>query len=59
MKTAILIAAGGSGSRLWPLSTKKSPKQFVNLIGDKSMLRQTYDRLTNDFEIENIYIDFL
>ena len=36
-----LILAGGSGTRLWPLSRKLHPKQFLALNGDKSLLRQT------------------
>lgn len=54
--TDILIAAGGTGTRLWPLSTKKKPKQFVKLMGDKSLLRQTFERFTNDFAIEDIFV---
>lgn len=42
--TAILLA-GGSGKRLWPLSTAKRPKQFLTIFGGKSLLRQAYDRL--------------
>lgn len=56
MKTAILIAAGGSGTRLWPLSTKKNPKQFVKLLGEESLLRQTYNRFLPDFNVEDIFI---
>lgn len=44
MKAVIL--AGGHGSRLWPLSTKEKPKQFQKLIGNKTMLQQTLDRLS-------------
>lgn len=43
MKAVIL--AGGSGSRLWPLSTKKQPKQFQKLISNKTMLQETIERL--------------
>lgn len=39
-----VVIAGGSGTRLWPLSTPKKPKQLQNLIDDKSMLQNTYDR---------------
>ncbi len=39
-----LILAGGSGTRLWPLSRKLHPKQFLALNGDKSLLRQTVER---------------
>jgi len=53
MKAVIL--AGGSGTRLWPLSTKETPKQFQNLTSSKSMLEETIDRL--DFlKNEDIYI---
>ena len=40
-----VIIAGGVGSRFWPMSTKENPKQFLNLIGDKSLIRLTYERL--------------
>ena len=40
-----VILCGGSGTRLWPLSRKSLPKQFVPLIGDKSLLRLTVERL--------------
>jgi len=40
----IVIIAGGSGSRLWPLSTSDSPKQLLRLTNDKSMIQNTYER---------------
>ncbi|TNF54063.1 MAG: mannose-1-phosphate guanylyltransferase/mannose-6-phosphate isomerase, partial [Burkholderiales bacterium] len=42
-----VILCGGSGTRLWPLSRKSFPKQFVPLIGEKSLLRLTAERLAN------------
>ncbi|MUL09188.1 mannose-1-phosphate guanylyltransferase/mannose-6-phosphate isomerase [Aliivibrio fischeri] len=39
--------AGGTGSRLWPLSRELYPKQFLNVTGDMSMLQQTAARLSN------------
>jgi len=39
-----VILCGGSGTRLWPLSRKSLPKQFVPLIGDKSLLQATFER---------------
>ncbi len=39
-----VIIAGGSGTRLWPLSTPEYPKHLLNLIGDKSLLQQAYIR---------------
>lgn len=40
-----VIMAGGSGTRLWPLSRQLNPKQFLKLTGEKTMLQQTLDRL--------------
>ncbi len=40
-----VILCGGSGTRLWPLSRKSFPKQFVPLIGDKSLLTLTATRV--------------
>ena len=40
-----IILAGGSGSRLWPLSRELYPKQLLNLNSDKSLLQSTFDRL--------------
>lgn len=41
-----VIMAGGSGTRLWPLSRQHYPKQLLKLFGDKTMLQQTLLRLT-------------
>ncbi len=52
----IIIFAGGVGTRLWPLSRKNTPKQFEKIIGDKSTLQQTVDRLYPEFQPEDIFI---
>lgn len=39
-----VIIAGGSGTRLWPLSTPSFPKHLLNLTGNRTMLQQAYDR---------------
>ncbi len=52
----VIIFAGGVGSRLWPLSRKKSPKQFEKIIGDKSTLQLAAGRLEPDFKWQNIYV---
>lgn len=39
-----VIIAGGSGTRLWPLSTPEYPKHLLKLTGEKSILQMTYDR---------------
>ncbi len=43
-----IILAGGTGSRLWPLSRRSFPKQFLNLLDDEyTMLQKTYKRIEN------------
>jgi len=42
-----VLLAGGSGTRLWPLSRKSYPKQFSNFIGDKTLFQQSALRLTS------------
>jgi mannose-1-phosphate guanylyltransferase / mannose-6-phosphate isomerase len=42
-----VLLAGGSGTRLWPLSRKSYPKQFSNLIGDQTLFQQSALRLTS------------
>ena len=39
-----VIIAGGSGTRLWPLSTSHQPKQLLALTGSRTMVQQAYDR---------------
>lgn len=51
-----VIFAGGVGTRLWPLSRKKSPKQFEKIIGDKSTLQLSIEVLLPEFKPEDIYI---
>lgn len=42
-----VILSGGSGTRLWPLSTAEKPKQFLNLTGPLSLFQQTLERCTD------------
>ncbi|MDP2279685.1 MAG: mannose-1-phosphate guanylyltransferase/mannose-6-phosphate isomerase [Nitrospirota bacterium] len=51
-----IILAGGSGTRLWPLSRKNFPKQFLKLNGDKSLLQQTVERLLQAVKPEDIIV---
>lgn len=51
-----IIFAGGTGTRLWPLSRKKSPKQFEKIIGEKSTLQHAVERLMPEFKANDIYI---
>lgn len=49
-----IILAGGSGSRLWPLSRELCPKQLLKLDGENSLLQSTFKRLCRFIEPENI-----
>ncbi|MBY0576167.1 MAG: mannose-1-phosphate guanylyltransferase/mannose-6-phosphate isomerase [Gallionellaceae bacterium] len=51
-----VILAGGSGSRLWPLSRQHLPKQFLSLDGDASLLQATINRLFPAIDAGNILI---
>ena len=42
-----VLLAGGSGTRLWPLSRKSYPKQFSNLLGDNTLFQSSAKRLTS------------
>ena len=41
----VLLLAGGAGTRLWPLSSERRPKQFLPLLSRKSLLAETYERV--------------
>ena len=51
-----VILAGGSGSRLWPLSRQQLPKQFLVLDGDASLLQTTIERLSPVIDADSILI---
>jgi mannose-1-phosphate guanylyltransferase len=50
------IMAGGVGSRLWPRSRTKTPKQFLDLIGQETMLQDSYQRLLPIIPPERILV---
>jgi mannose-1-phosphate guanylyltransferase len=53
----VLIMAGGVGSRFWPKSRNRFPKQFIDILGiGKSLLQLTYERFEKICSKENIYI---
>jgi len=52
----VLIVCGGSGTRLWPRSRQKTPKQFINLFGEKSLFAQTMERARGLVPDEGIFI---
>ena len=51
-----VILAGGSGTRFWPLSREKMPKQLLHILGDRSMLAMTLDRACALVPEERIWI---
>jgi mannose-1-phosphate guanylyltransferase/mannose-6-phosphate isomerase len=50
-----VILCGGSGTRLWPMSRKNFPKQFLKLYGDKSLLQETYLRVREILPANHIF----
>lgn len=47
MNIKLVILAGGSGSRLWPLSRASFPKQFINFANNETFLQSTFSRTSN------------
>lgn len=59
MRIKPIILCGGSGTRLWPLSTSEKPKQFQSLTSEKTMITLTAERLGGDdapFTLEQLLI---
>ena len=53
----VLIIAGGAGTRFWPASREKLPKQFLDITGSgKTLIRETVDRFTGFIPKENMYV---
>src|SRR5438046_8737005 len=52
----VAILAGGEGTRLWPLSRSRRPKQLLRLGGERSLIQRTVDRLRPLVAPEHILI---
>jgi mannose-1-phosphate guanylyltransferase len=50
------VLAGGKGTRLYPLSRENNPKQFLNIVNNKSFLKNTIDRIKPIVMSDNIYV---
>lgn len=55
MDIRAVIMAGGAGTRFWPLSRKKKPKQFLPIVSEKTMIEETVNRLLTRVPLRNIY----
>lgn len=51
-----VIMAGGAGTRLWPLSRRNRPKQVLKLFGGKSLLRQSFERVSSAIPAERVHV---
>ena len=51
-----VIMAGGTGTRFWPLSRERFPKQFLSIFGSESMIQQTTERISPLIPYNDIYI---
>lgn len=51
-----VIMAGGAGTRFWPSSRQARPKQFLNLLGDRSMIQSTVDRILPLIPMDRILV---
>lgn len=51
-----IITAGGQGTKLWPMSREARPKQFQNIVGEKTLFRYQIDTLLKAYKPEDIFI---
>jgi len=56
MKLYALIMAGGVGTRFWPRSKEKTPKQLLKIFNSRTMIQNTIERLEGLIENENIFV---
>ncbi len=52
----VLILAGGGGTRLWPVSRERRPKQFQKILGNETLLAMTYARLRRKFAVRDMFV---
>ena len=51
-----LIMAGGGGTRFWPRSRKRRPKQFLALAGDRTLIQQAFDRIEGSVAAQHTWV---
>jgi mannose-1-phosphate guanylyltransferase len=52
----VLVLSGGAGTRLWPLSRRERPKQFIDLLGGRTLLQDTVERVSETVPAERIFV---
>ncbi|OJI06196.1 hypothetical protein BK004_05010 [bacterium CG10_46_32] len=52
----VVILAGGTGTRLWPLSRERYPKQLQSILGNETLLQRTYQRLRGVVQASDIFV---
>ena len=52
----VVIIAGGSGTRLWPLSTHEYPKHLLSLVDDRTLIQSTFDRVQKVTSLDKIFV---
>jgi mannose-1-phosphate guanylyltransferase len=52
----IVILAGGTGTRFWPMSRNAKPKQFSTILDRRTMLECTFDRFIRDYDVSQIFV---
>ncbi len=52
----VVILCGGGGTRLWPLSRHKTPKQFISLLGSETLYEKTFKRINHLFDPDHIFV---
>lgn len=55
-KIAVVIPAGGGGTRLWPRSRQSTPKQFLDIVSHRTLLQETADRVRDLVPPENVFV---
>jgi len=53
---AVVVPAGGGGTRLWPRSRQETPKQFLDIVSERTMLQETTDRVESLVPPERLYV---
>src|SRR5215472_11702106 len=51
-----MIMAGGGGTRFWPRSRQQRPKQFLTMVGDRTLLQMALDRVEALVSLEDIWV---